>query len=70
MRWGGAKAGCPESFALAAQRLPAGEPLDWLTNPFPKEWLLNGEKRVLSGRDDKDEGKPWKAILELNLLIS
>jgi len=35
-----------ESFALAAQRLPAGEPLDWLTNPCPKEWLLNGEKRV------------------------
>jgi len=35
-----------ESFALAARRLPAGEPLDWLTNPFPKEWKLNGEKRV------------------------
>lgn len=35
-----------ESFGLAARELPAGEPLDWLTNHFPKEWKLNGERRV------------------------
>ena len=31
-----------ESFSLAARPLPPGEPLDWLTNPQPARWRLNG----------------------------
>jgi alpha-galactosidase len=31
-----------ESFSLAAKPLPPGEPLDWLTNPQPARWRLNG----------------------------
>ncbi len=34
-----------ESFTFAAQKLPVGEPLDWLTNPFPTQWKLNGKMR-------------------------
>ncbi len=33
------------SFTLAAKKLPVGEPLDWLTNPFPTQWKLNGNRR-------------------------
>lgn len=32
-----------ESFVLAAKTLPPGEPLDWLTNPLPVHWNLNGK---------------------------
>jgi alpha-galactosidase len=31
-----------ESFSLAARRFPPGEPLDWLTNPQPSHWRLDG----------------------------
>lgn len=31
-----------ECFTLASQNLPIGEPLDWLENPFPQKWKLNG----------------------------
>ena len=34
-----------ESFSLAAKPLPAGEPLDWLNNPQPARWRLNGKIR-------------------------
>jgi alpha-galactosidase len=30
------------SFSQAARPLPAGEPLDWLTNPLPSRWKLDG----------------------------
>jgi alpha-galactosidase len=30
------------SFAMAARPLPAGEPLDWLTNTLPSRWKLDG----------------------------
>ena len=32
-----------ESFSLAARPQPAGEPLDWLTNPTPARWKLDGK---------------------------
>ena len=31
-----------ECFRLASQQLPVGEPLDWMDNPFPEKWKLNG----------------------------
>ncbi|MES2112762.1 MAG: hypothetical protein V4577_28680 [Bacteroidota bacterium] len=31
-----------ECFARAAKVQPTGEPLDWMTNPFPAKWKLNG----------------------------
>ena len=31
------------SFRFASQSLPLGEPLDWMGNPFPEKWKLNGE---------------------------
>lgn len=37
------KAFIKECFALAAQDLPVGEPLDWMENAFPRKWKLNGE---------------------------
>ncbi|MEP7376672.1 MAG: hypothetical protein ABI675_24965 [Chitinophagaceae bacterium] len=37
------KASIKECFKLAAQQLPVGEPLDWMENPFPKKWKLNGK---------------------------
>jgi alpha-galactosidase len=39
------KAAIRHAFTLAAQTLPSGEPLDWLTNPLPSRWRLNGEVR-------------------------
>ena len=39
------KVAIKQNFAIAAQKLPVGEPLDWLTNPFPTEWKLNGKVR-------------------------
>jgi hypothetical protein len=30
---------------MAARPLPAGEPLDWLTNPLPARWKLDGNIR-------------------------
>jgi len=32
------------SFARAARPQPLGQPLDWMTNPHPAQWLLDGEK--------------------------
>ena len=32
-----------ECFRLASENLPLGEPLDWMQNPVPKKWKLNGE---------------------------
>ncbi|HTR30420.1 MAG TPA: hypothetical protein VMH27_14195 [Puia sp.] len=34
-----------DCFSLAARPLPAGEPLDWLTNTLPARWMLNGKVR-------------------------
>ena len=31
-----------KSFAIAAKVQPLAEPLDWMTNPRPSEWKLNG----------------------------
>jgi len=32
------------SFAAASRKQPLGEPLDWMSNPRPEEWILNGTK--------------------------
>jgi alpha-galactosidase len=32
-----------EAFAKAAKVQPTGEPLDWMVNPFPSKWKLNGK---------------------------
>jgi alpha-galactosidase len=37
------KAFIKECFALASQELPAGEPLVWMENSFPKKGKLNGK---------------------------
>lgn len=37
------KSAIKECFRLASQNLPLGEPLDWMQNPVPKKWKLNGE---------------------------
>lgn len=29
-------------FKIASQKLPLGEPIDWMEKPFPKKWNLNG----------------------------
>lgn len=31
-----------QCFAMAARVQPTGEPLDWMTNPRPAKWKLNG----------------------------
>ncbi|RYE22461.1 MAG: hypothetical protein EOP45_08175 [Sphingobacteriaceae bacterium] len=36
------KSAIKEAFARAAKVQPTGEPLDWMTNPFPSKWRLNG----------------------------
>jgi alpha-galactosidase len=33
-----------ECFAKAAKPQPIGEPLDWMTNPFPSKWKLNNRE--------------------------
>ena len=33
-----------ECFAKAAKPQPLGEPLDWMSNPFPSKWKLNGRE--------------------------
>nr|WP_082856038.1 hypothetical protein [Mucilaginibacter sp. L294] len=38
------KAAVKQAFANAAKVQPNGEPLDWLTNPFPEKWNLNGKE--------------------------
>lgn len=38
------KAFIKECFARAAKPQPVGEPLDWLTNPFPQKWKLDGRE--------------------------
>ena len=37
------KAFIKQCFAQAAKPQPVGEPLDWLNNPFPAEWKLDGK---------------------------
>ena len=32
-----------ECFKTASQLLPVAEPLDWLENPLPNKWKLNGK---------------------------
>jgi alpha-galactosidase len=32
------------SFSIASRKQSLGEPLDWMNNPKPEEWILNGEK--------------------------
>jgi alpha-galactosidase len=36
------KAYIKECFTMAAKVQPLGEPLDWMTNPRPAKWRLNG----------------------------
>jgi alpha-galactosidase len=38
------KAFIKQCFANAAKVLPTGEPLDWMTNPQPEKWKLNGRE--------------------------
>ena len=38
------KAAVKAAFAQAARRQPTGEPVDWLTNPWPEKWKLNGRQ--------------------------
>jgi len=33
-----------ECFAKAAKPQPTGQPLDWMTNPFPAKWKLNNRE--------------------------
>ncbi len=35
------KAAIKTAFAQAAKVQPVGEPMDWMTNPFPAQWKLN-----------------------------
>jgi alpha-galactosidase len=45
------KAMIRECFSMAARPLPAGEPLDWLTNPQPARWKLDGKIREFDWSD-------------------
>jgi alpha-galactosidase len=45
------RAAIRECFATAARPLPAGEPLDWLTNPQPARWKLDGKIREFDWSD-------------------
>jgi alpha-galactosidase len=38
------KAFIKQCFANAARVQPVGEPLDWMTNPFPSKWKLNNRE--------------------------
>ena len=38
------KAAIKRSFAEASRRQSVGEPLDWMDNPVPRRWKLNGEE--------------------------
>jgi alpha-galactosidase len=31
-------------FELASRKLPLGEPLDWMSNAWPRQWRLNGKR--------------------------
>lgn len=33
-----------KSFASASRKQPLGEPLDWMNNPRPEEWILKGDR--------------------------
>lgn len=35
-------------FSIASEKLPVGEPLDWMTNAFPAKWKLNGQARTFN----------------------
>ena len=32
------------SFTSASRKQPLGEPVDWMSNPRPEEWILNGDR--------------------------
>jgi alpha-galactosidase len=36
------KAALKSAFAQAARRQPTAEPIDWMTDPWPEKWKLNG----------------------------
>ncbi len=38
------KAAVKQAFAKAAKPQPLAEPLDWMTNPRPEKWKLNGQE--------------------------
>jgi alpha-galactosidase len=38
------KTAIKQAFANAAKMQPNGEPLDWLSNPFPEKWKLNNKE--------------------------
>ncbi|MGA9121529.1 MAG: hypothetical protein WB699_19340, partial [Bacteroidota bacterium] len=42
------KAAIRESFKLASQQLPLGEPLDWMQRALPEKWKLNGSRRYFT----------------------
>lgn len=42
------KAFIKTAFAAASEKLPVGEPLDWMTNAFPTKWKLNGKTRTFN----------------------
>jgi alpha-galactosidase len=42
------KAAIKQAFANAAKVQPNGEPLDWLSNPFPEKWKLNDREVVFN----------------------
>jgi alpha-galactosidase len=37
-----------ECFKLASGDIPVGEPLDWMEDPLPKAWKLNGKKEYFN----------------------
>ncbi len=38
------RAAVKKAYALASRSQPLAEPLDWITNPFPAKWKLNGRQ--------------------------
>ncbi|MFI5154335.1 MAG: hypothetical protein ACHQET_13430 [Chitinophagales bacterium] len=42
------KTAIKEAFSLASQSLPLGEPLDWMENATPKEWMLDGKYHLFN----------------------
>ena len=37
-----------DAFALASQDQPLGEPMDWMENAFPREWMLDGNYHLFN----------------------
>ena len=51
------KSALRESFELAAQDLPVGEPLDWMERPVPTKWKLNGRLAGFEWDENLDRRK-------------